>query len=95
MENFHRLVSQVLNWGSYSVAICAVVPQADRTRDVLETFLGNHLFLTGYALCLAVLKPASNYAYFLISPKGPAISNKSPNPWLQWKKLMWENGSAT
>ena len=29
MENFHRLVSQVLNWGSDRVAICGVVPQAE------------------------------------------------------------------
>ena len=81
-----RLVSPMLDRDPDEAVIAAAVPEAEKANGVLESFLAGRLFLVGDALSLADLHLAPNYAYFLMTPEGEAITRKAPN-----LRRWWDN----
>lgn len=74
-----RLVSPMLNRAPDEAIIAAAIPAAEKAYGVLEDFLGGRSFLVGDTLSLADLHLAPNYAYFLMTPEGEAITQSTPN----------------
>lgn len=69
-----RLVTPTLGRDADKAAIADVYSAAEKAYGVLESFLEDQQFLVGDALSLADLHLAPNYAYFLMTPEGEAIT---------------------
>ena len=74
-----RLVSPMLDREPDEAVIADALPAAEKAYGVLEDFLGDRSFLVGDRLSLADLHLAPNYAYFLMTPEGKAITQSKPS----------------
>lgn len=72
-----RLVASMLGRDPDETAIAGAYPAAEKAYGVLESFLEGRQYLVGDALSLADLHLAPNYAYFLMTPEGEAITKET------------------
>lgn len=83
---WQRLVAPMTGDAPDEALIATAVPKVENAFSVLNAFIGERDHLVGDQLSLADLHLIPNYFYFLLTPEGVALTQKSPN-----LKRWWEN----